>query len=121
LKRILIGSNTVNLIANTKVPVLVIPEVARFETILDKGKNRIVLATDLDELGNNDALNILKEIALLIIEPKVRVLSVRPKNTFLHDFSRMQRDFLVSLFNPEIDSERVTIFSSNVISGINFY
>ena len=31
LKKLLIGSNTVNVIAKTKVPVLVIPEVARFE------------------------------------------------------------------------------------------
>ena len=121
LKKILIGSNTVNVIANTKVPVLVIPEVARFENFLNKGKNRIVLATDLDLLENEDALDILKEIALLIIEPKVRVLSVRPKNTGLPDLKRMERDFLLSLFNPEIESERVTVFSSNVISGINFY
>ena len=121
LKKILIGSNTVNVIAKTKVPVLVIPEVARFENFLNKGKNRIVLATDLDLLENEDALDILKEIALLIIEPKVRVLSVRPKNTGLPDLKRMERDFLLSLFNPEIESERVTVFSSNVISGINFY
>ena len=79
LKKILIGSNTVNVIAKTKVPVLVIPEVARFENFLNKGKNRIVLATDLDLLENEDAIDILKEIALLIIEPKVRVLSVRPE------------------------------------------
>ena len=121
LKKILIGSNTVNVIAKTKVPVLVIPEVARFENFLNKGKNRIVLATDLDLLENEDALDILKEIALLIIEPKVRVLSVRPKNTSLPDLKRMERDFLLSLFNPEIESERVTVFSSNVIGGINFY
>src|SRR6478752_4634300 len=48
LKKILIGSNTVNVMANTRVPVLVIPEVARFENFLKKGKNRIILATDLD-------------------------------------------------------------------------
>ena len=98
LKKILIGSNTVNVIAKTKVPVLVIPEVARFENFLNKGKNRIVLATDLDLLENEDALDILKEIALLIIEPKVRVLSVRPKNTSLPDLKRMERDFLLSIF-----------------------
>ena len=121
LKKILIGSNTVNVIANTRVPVLVIPEVARFENFLNKGKNRIVLATDLDLLENEDALGILKEIALLIIEPKVRVLSVRPKNTGLPDLKRLMRDFLLSFFNPEIESERVTVFSSNVIGGINFY
>lgn len=121
LKRILIGSNTVNVIANTKVPVLVIPEVARFENFLKKGKNRIILATDLDSLENKDAIGILKELALLIIEPKVRVLSVRPKNAKLSKSKRTERDTLLSLFNPELDSERVTVFSSNVMGGINFY
>ena len=121
LKKIFIGSNTVNVIANTKVPVFVIPEVALFENFIKKGKNRIVLATDLDLLENENALGILKEIALLMIEPKVRVLSVRPKNTSLPDMKRMERNFLLSFFNPEIESDRATVFSSNVISGINFY
>jgi len=121
LKRVLIGSNTVNVIANTRMPVLVIPEVARFENFLNVGKKRIVLATDLDELENEDAINILKEIALLIPGSKVRVVSVRPKNTGLSDYKRLYRDFLLSFFNPEIESERVTVFSSNVIRGINFY
>ncbi len=121
LKKILIGSNTVNVISKTKVPVLVIPEVARFENFLKKGKSRIVLATDLDLLENENALDILKEIALLIIEPKIRVLSVRPKNTRLPGSKRTERDFLLSFFNPKIESERVTVFSSSVIGGINFY
>jgi nucleotide-binding universal stress UspA family protein len=121
LKKIFIGSNTVNVIANTKVPVLVIPEVARFDNFLEKGKNKIVLATDLDMLEHDEALNILKEIALLVIEPKLRVLSVRPENTELPDLKRMERDFLISIFDPEIESKRITVFSDNVISGINFY
>lgn len=121
LKRILIGSNTVQVIANTMMPILVIPEVARFENSLNTGKNRIVLATDLDLLENEEALGILKEIALLINEPKVRVVSVRPPKTGLPDMKRMYRDFLLSFFEPEIESERVTVFSGNVIRGINFY
>ena len=121
LKKILIGSNTVNVIANTKVPVLVIPAVARFEHFLDKGKNKIVLATDLDILEHDEALNILKEIALLVIEPKLRVLSVRPENTELPELKRMERDFLISIFEPEIESKRITVFSDNVISGVNYY
>jgi len=121
LKRILIGSNTVNVIANTTIPILVIPEVARFENFFHNEKNRIVLATDLHLLEHEDAIDILKEIALLIVDPKVRVLSVRPKNTGLPDIKRMNRDFLVSLFTPEIEGERVTVFSSNVIRGINLY
>jgi nucleotide-binding universal stress UspA family protein len=121
LKKILIGSNTVNVISNTKVPVLVIPEVARFGNFFSKGKNRIVLATDLDSLENEDAINILKEIALLIIEPKIRVLSVRPKSKKLSGVKRMERDLLLSFFYLVIESERVTVFSGNVIGGINFY
>jgi nucleotide-binding universal stress UspA family protein len=121
LKKILIGSNTVHVIANTQLPVLVIPEVARFDNFLKQGKNRIVLASDLDLLENERAVGILKQIALLLIEPKLRVLSVRPENTILPDEKRIERDFLMSLFKPEIETERVTVFSSNVISGINFY
>src|SRR5215204_5731398 len=121
LKRILIGSNTVNVISKTNVPVLVIPEVARFENFLTDGKNRIVLATDLDTLENDYAVDILKKIAMLLVQPKVVVLSVRPKNTTLPDLKRMERDYLLSIFDPEVESERATVFSSSVIGGINFY
>lgn len=79
------------------------------------------MATDLDSLENEGALDILKEIALLIIEPQIRVLSVRPKNADLTSVKRKERDFLLSVFKPEIESERVTIFSKSVIGGINFY
>lgn len=121
LKKLLIGSNTVNVIANTRVPVLVIPEIARFENFFGNGRNRIVLATDLEQLEDTNTVGILKELALLMTEPKVRVLSVRPKNTILPNLKRIERDYLLSLFRPEIKSERITVFSSNVINGINFY
>jgi hypothetical protein len=80
LKRILIGSNTVNVITKTKVQMLVIPEAARFENFNMKGKNRVILTTDLDALENEDSLEILKEIVLLIVEPLFKLLSVRPRN-----------------------------------------
>ena len=121
LKRILIGSNTVKVIAKSTVPVLVIPEVARFEDFLLKGKNGIVLATDLEALENDNALDLLKEIALLIVEPKIKVLSVRRKNSDIDYLKRMERKALLSTFQPEIETERKTVFSSNVIEGINFY
>jgi nucleotide-binding universal stress UspA family protein len=121
LKKILIGSNTVKLISNTRVPVLVIPEVARFNSFLMMGKNRIILATDLDFLENEDALGVLKEIALFIVEPKLRVLSVRPKDARLAASKRKERDYLMSFFDPEIETERVTVFGKSVLGGINFY
>jgi nucleotide-binding universal stress UspA family protein len=121
LKRILIGSNTVNVIANTTVPVLVIPEVARFADFQNTGKNRVVLATDLEDLNDDDALDILKELALLMPQPKIRVLNVRPKGTHLDYIQDMQRNALLSRFTPEIESERVTVFGNNVINGVNLY
>ena len=121
LKRILIGSNTVKVLSNTKVPVFVIPEEALFENFNRKGKNRVVLATDLDAVDNEDSLEILKEITLLIVEPLVKVLSVRPEGTDLDHLKRMERKALLSLFSPELESERATVFSSNVMSGINYY
>ena len=121
LKKILMGSNTVSVLANTKVPVLVIPESARFENFLNQGKNKIVLATDLDLLENERSLYILKEIAMLITAPKISVLSVRPQNTSLPDLKRMERDFLLSFFTPELETEKITVFGSNVINGINYY
>jgi nucleotide-binding universal stress UspA family protein len=121
LKRILIGSNTVNVIAKTKVPVLVIPEVAKFEDFNRKGKNRIVLATDLDSVENEKSLELLKEIAMLIVEPLVKVLSVRPENTNIDYLKRMERKALLSLFDPEIPSENATVFSDSVMGGINYY
>ena len=121
LKKALVGSNTVNVISNIRIPVLVIPEVARFENFINQGKGRIVLATDLDSLENESVLDTLKEIALLILERKLRVVSVRPKNTRLDDSKKGEREFLLSYFRPEIDSERVTVFSDSVIGGINFY
>jgi len=77
--------------------------------------------TDLEYFKNENALYILKEIALLIREPKVRVLNVRPENTLLPDEKRAERNFLLSVFQPEIETKSMTIFSDNVISGINFY
>jgi hypothetical protein len=57
----------------------------------------------------------------LIIEPKLRVLSVRPKNTSLPDLKKMERDALLSAFSPQVESERITVFDNNVIDGIDFY
>jgi len=121
LKKILIGSNTVKVLSNVTLPVLVIPEVAKFEKFLNTGKSRIVLATDLNELNNEDALDILKEIAKFIHDPLIKVISVRPEKKDLDDVKRMERSALVSRFNIEIPSEWATIFANSVMGGINFY
>lgn len=121
LKKLLIGSNTVNVLASSKSPVLVIPGTARFEDFNKTGKNRVVLATDLEETQNEAGYNVLSEILELMIQPKLRILNVRPKNTTLNPSQQLQRSALLSGFGEEVETERITVFSSNVMNGINFY
>ena len=40
---------------------------------------------------------------------------------YVFDSKRMEREFLLSVFDPAIETERVTVFSNTVIEGINFY
>lgn len=121
LRKILIGSNAVNVLSEIKIPTLVVPDNAKFENSIRKGKNRVVLATDLELLNNEKCVDILKEISLFIEQPKVRILSVRPANTQLPELKRIERSFLLSVFQPEIESKSVTVFSDGVLEGINYY
>ncbi len=121
LKRIFIGSNTVKVLAHIKSPVLVVPETARFEAFNRAGKNRVVLATDLMEVGQEKTFDVLADITSLMIEPRLRILNVRPKNTSLGFNQEMERSALVSRFRENIETERITVFDNNVMDGINFY
>ncbi|HTE28738.1 MAG TPA: hypothetical protein VK666_00080, partial [Chryseolinea sp.] len=49
------------------------------------------------------------------------VLSVRRKNSRLDYMKGMERSALLSVFKPELECDRVTVFSSTVMGGINFY
>ncbi len=121
LKRILIGSNTIRVIAEIKLPVLVIPGDARFEDFNQQGKNRVVLASDLEEVKDESGLNFLEEFIKLLIQPKLRILNVRPKNTTLDYEKKLLRKSLLNSFEKVADTEKVTVFSSNVMDGIQFY
>ena len=121
LKKLLIGSNTVRVLAAIKTPVLVIPGTAKFNDFNKTGKNRVVLATDLEETQNESGYNLLTEILKLMLEPKLRILHVRPKNTSLNPMQQLQRSALLSSFGEEVETERITVFSDHVMDGINFY
>ena len=121
LKRILIGSNTVKVMSEVKTPILVIPEEAKFENFNRKGKNRVVLASDLEETENEAGYNFLSEFLKLMIQPKLRIINVRPKNTTLNPKQELQRAALLSGFGEELETKRITVFSSNVLDGITYY
>ena len=39
----------------------------------------------------------------------------------LPDLKKLERDRLLTFFSPELKGKRITVFSDDVISGINFY
>lgn len=121
LKKLFFGSNTVSVLGKIKIPTLVVPGHAKYQDFVNVGKNRIVLATDLEEMGTECTLDVLKEIGMLFKEPQLVVLNVRPDKTKLPTYKRIERDFVQSLFRPEIETTRATVFSENVISGIKLY
>ncbi|MEW6469397.1 MAG: universal stress protein [Bacteroidota bacterium] len=57
LGQVLIGSNTISLIRRTAVPVLVVPEEARFRVPAS-----IALASDYKEIQNNESIEFLKKL-----------------------------------------------------------
>lgn len=121
LKKILIGSNTVKILATIKLPTLIIPESAKFDEFIKKGKNRVVLATDLADVTNDSVLDILEGITALMEDPMLRILNVRPKNTKLSYHQNLVRSALVSGFKGLLETEPITVFSNKVLDGINFY
>jgi len=121
LKKILIGSNTVKVLATIKLPTLIIPESVKFGEFIKKGKNRVVLATDLADVTNDSVLSILEGITALMEDPKLRILNVRPKNTSLNYQQNLVRSALVSGFKDLLETEHTTVFSNKVLDGINFY
>lgn len=121
LKKILIGSNTVKVLANIKLPTLIIPESVKFEEFIKKGRKRVVLATDLAEVTNGSVLNLLEGITALMEDPMLRILNVRLKNTKLSYHQNLVRSALVSGFKGLLETEPTTVFSNKVLDGINFY
>jgi len=121
LKKVIIGSNTVHVISHIQVPVLVIPKNVKFEEFYKMAKNRVVLATDLEEVTSDTTFRILENIISVMIEPKLRILNVRPKDTKLNHQKVKVRAALVSGFKDLLETEPTTVFSNKVLDGINFY
>ena len=69
LRELLVGSNTVNLMQEVRgIPMLVVPEKADFHPL-----RNILLCSDLHEIADDDALDIVKEIAMALGLTETRI------------------------------------------------
>lgn len=116
LKEMFVGSNTVNLIDHVKVPVLIIPDGADYE-----GMDYILLATDYKSIDNDDAFDVVKEIAMCH-EAEVRLAHVKSDHKMASEQKVLERHRQGHLFEPEVKYSYKVIFDKKgVIHGLNYY
>lgn len=116
LKEMFVGSNTVKLMDHVKKPVLVIPEQAEFNPL-----QNILYSTDYKAIKNDDALDIIKEIAMAF-DAEVRLAHVKSNHTMASEDKVLERHRQGHIFDPEVKYSYKVIYDKNgVVHGINYY
>ncbi len=117
LRELLVGSYTVNLMKEVRdIPMLIVPEKASFDSI-----RNILLCSDLHEIADDDALDLVKEIAILF-NADVRLAHVEKKGGSKPTYENvLERRREIHLFEPEVDCTYKRIVASDILSGIKYY
>lgn len=115
LKKLFKGSNASNLMLQTDIPVLIVPEESKYETI-----NKIMWASDFKPMVNPDALNLLKDIAIST-ESTVRIAHVKTSDKKSELEKREEKRWEDSFFGKEVRHSFKKIRRSSVSKGIKFY
>lgn len=117
LRELLVGSYTVNLMQEVRnIPMLVVPEKANFISL-----RNILLCSDLHEIANDDALDLVKEMAM-IFNADVRLAHVEKGKRSAPTYENvLERRREIHLFEPEVDCTYKRIVANDLLSGIKFY
>ncbi|TNF24433.1 MAG: universal stress protein [Bacteroidetes bacterium] len=116
LTELLVGSYTVQLMKEVRsIPMLVIPEKAEFIPL-----RNILLCSDLNEIADDDALDLIKELAMLF-NADVRLAHVE-KGAGEPSYEKvLERRREMHVFEPEVDCTYKRIVASDLLSGIKYY
>lgn len=118
LRELLVGSYTVNLMQEVRnIPMLVVPEKASFIPL-----RNILLCSDLHEIADDDALDLVKELAMMY-NADVRLAHVEKgkggsKPTYEKVLEKRRE---MHIFEPEVDCTYKRIIASDLLSGLKFY
>lgn len=116
LKELLVGSYTVNLMQEVRgIPMLVVPEKASFNPL----KN-ILLCSDLHEIADDDALDLVKVLAMMF-EANVRLAHVEKGKGHPTYEKVLEKRREMHIFEPEVDCTYKRIVASDFLSGIKYY
>ena len=116
LRELLVGSNTVHLMKEVRgIPMLVVPEKADYIPL-----RNILLCSDLHEIADDDALDIVKEIAMKY-EADVRLAHV-DKGTGRPTYEKvLEKRREMHIFEPEVDCTYKRIVAKDILEGIKYY
>jgi nucleotide-binding universal stress UspA family protein len=116
LRELLVGSNTVQLMQEVRViPMLVVPEKADFNPL-----RNIILCSDLHEIANDDALDLVKEIAMEF-EADVRLAHVEKGSGNPTYEKVLEKRREMHIFEPEVDCTYKRIIAKDIVEGIKYY
>lgn len=117
LRELLVGSYTVNLMKEVRtIPMLVVPEKANFIPL-----RNILLCSDLHEIADDDALDLVKELAMLF-NADVRLAHVEKKGTSEPTYEKvLEKRREMHIFEPEVDCTYKRIVAKDILEGIKFY
>lgn len=115
LKEIIMGSNTANVIAKSTVPVLAVPQSAKY-----LGLNKIVFATDFHEVKNNSSLDSLLEITLLF-DSEILIYSVLKNESDMPTAEQTSEYFNLDKLFERIPHSIHTEVSDDIPEAINTF
>lgn len=116
LRELLVGSYTVHLMKELRnLPMLVIPEKAEFISL-----RNILLCSDLNEIADDDALDLVKELAMLF-NADVRLAHVEKGSGEPSYEKVLERRREMHIFEPEVDCTYKRIVATDLLAGIKYY
>lgn len=115
LKKLFKGSNASNLMLQTDIPILIVPEESKYEPL-----NKILWASDYKPMVNTEALNLLKDIAL-DTGSTIRIAHVKTSDKKSDSEERLEKRWEDHYFGKEVRHSFKKIRRSTVSKGIKFY
>jgi nucleotide-binding universal stress UspA family protein len=114
-KKLISGSNTVRVMDGVSVPMLIIPTGSHY-----KAAKKILLSVDLKPIEDDDALDILKEYAM-IYQAEVMMAHVDSRGESMHFDEAMEKRREAHVLEPEVVVHFKRIIASDVTSGLKSY
>lgn len=113
IQKVFIGSNAATMVAESKIPVIVVPEKSKFNVF-----KKITFATTLEEINDVKLLEPLSELSWLI-EPEINFLIVVKSADELPTDEQLEQYMKYHGLFDHVNHRLYTVVDPDVLNGIN--